>query len=148
MNVSRQPYEKIVRLKWPARRKYMNKGPGTAQKVGTNCSPPYAENWGIRLRAAIISVTTEIARKKDTQGFKKNRTAPRKGGNIAGNARKALEAETGAPVVSSENFLNPPQKRFFGTETTDFIETQAKSLASEKKAKQLERVKIKRERGK
>jgi hypothetical protein len=132
MNVSRQPYEKIVRLRWPARRKYIKKGSGPAQKVGTICPHPYAENWWIRLRAAIISVTTEIARKKDAQGFKKNRTAAREGGNIAGNARKALEAKTGTPVVSSENFLNPPPKRFSETAVTVFIETQAKALAQKK----------------
>ena len=73
--------------------------------------------------------TTEIARKKDAQGFKKNRTAAREGGNIAGNARKELEAKTRTPVLSSESFLNPPQGRFAQTATSAFIETQAEELA-------------------
>ncbi|MBI5461369.1 MAG: Bro-N domain-containing protein [Gammaproteobacteria bacterium] len=49
--------------------------------------------------------TTEIARRKDAQGFPENRTAAKAGGAIAGNARKALEAKTGKPVVSETNYL-------------------------------------------
>lgn len=52
--------------------------------------------------------TTEIARRKDAQGFADNRTAAKEGGTIAGNARKALEAKSGKPVVSKENYLAPP----------------------------------------
>ncbi len=88
--------------------------------------------------------TTEIARKKNAQGFTKNRTAAREGGNIAGNARKALEAKTGTPVVSSENFLNPPQKRFSETAATAFIETQAEALAPDTKALPKTRRRVKR----
>lgn len=53
--------------------------------------------------------TAEIARRKDTQGFVDNRKAAKEGGAVAGNARKALEAKSGKPVVSSENYL-PPAK--------------------------------------
>ena len=52
--------------------------------------------------------TTEIARRKDAQGFADNRTAARSGGTIAGNARKELEAKSGKPVVSQSNYLPPP----------------------------------------
>ncbi|MDQ1314375.1 MAG: hypothetical protein QG662_484 [Pseudomonadota bacterium] len=52
--------------------------------------------------------TTEIARRKDAQGFADNRTAAKEGGAIAGDARKALEAKSGRPVVSNENYLAPP----------------------------------------
>ena len=52
--------------------------------------------------------TTEIARRKDAQGFADNRTAAKEGGTIAGDARKALEAKSGKPVVSKENYLAPP----------------------------------------
>jgi len=62
----------------------MNKGSKTAQRVETNCPHAYAEN--------------------------RRRSTTREGGNIAGNARKALEDKTGTTVVSSENFLNPYQK--------------------------------------
>jgi hypothetical protein len=52
--------------------------------------------------------TTEIARRKDAQGFVDNRTAAKEGGTVAGDARKALEAKSGKPVVSKENYLAPP----------------------------------------
>ena len=51
--------------------------------------------------------TTEIARRKDARGFADNRMAAREGGTIAGDARKALEAKSGKPVVSQENYLAP-----------------------------------------
>jgi hypothetical protein len=51
--------------------------------------------------------TTEIARRKDAQGFTDNRTAAKEGGTIAGDARKALEAKSGKPVVSKDNYLAP-----------------------------------------
>ena len=49
--------------------------------------------------------TTEIARKRDAQGFDPNRRAARQGGTVAGNARRELEAKTGAPVLSKKNYL-------------------------------------------
>ncbi len=55
--------------------------------------------------------TTEVARRKDAQGFSKNRTVAKEGGTIAGNARKALEAKTGEPVVSKANYLGRPETR-------------------------------------
>src|SRR5438067_1125993 len=51
------------------------------------------------------AATTEIAQKKDARGFEKNRDAARKGGTIAGDARKKLELESGTPVFSKENYL-------------------------------------------
>jgi hypothetical protein len=55
--------------------------------------------------------TTEIALRKDVQGFAKNRTVAKEGGAIAGNARKALEAKTEKPVVSKANYLGRPEMR-------------------------------------
>lgn len=55
--------------------------------------------------------TTEIARRKDALGFVENQSAAKEGGTIAGDARKALEAKSGKPVVSKENFLPPAGKR-------------------------------------
>jgi hypothetical protein len=78
--------------------------------------------------------TTEIARKKDAQGFTKNRKAAKEGGKIAGDARKALEVKTGTPVVSSENYLYPSQKQLSETATAAFIETQAKALSPDTKS--------------
>ena len=37
------------------------------------------------------------------EGFSENQAVARRGGNIAGVARKALEAETGKPVITSQN---------------------------------------------
>lgn len=51
--------------------------------------------------------TTEIARRRDALGFVDNRKAAKEGGTIAGDARKALEAKSGKPVVSKENYLAP-----------------------------------------
>ena len=53
--------------------------------------------------------TTEIAKRQDAQGFRQNQSAAKAGGTVAGNARKELEAKSGVPVVSSDNYLNPPQ---------------------------------------
>ena len=47
--------------------------------------------------------TTDIAKAEQPQGFSENQTVARRGGNVAGVARKALEAETGKPVVTSQN---------------------------------------------
>ena len=49
--------------------------------------------------------TTEIARRKDAQGFPANRRTAKEGGRIAGDARKALEAKSGKRVVSASNNL-------------------------------------------
>lgn len=47
--------------------------------------------------------TTDIAKAEQPQGFGENQKVARRGGNVAGVARKALEAETGRPVVTSQN---------------------------------------------
>jgi hypothetical protein len=57
------------------------------------------------------AATTEIARADDAQGFKENKTAARKGGGVAGTARKDLEKKTGKRVVSQENYLTEPESR-------------------------------------
>jgi hypothetical protein len=57
------------------------------------------------------AATTEITKTKDAQGFDENRTAARKGGKIAGDAREELEKETKKMVVSKGNYLDAPEKR-------------------------------------
>lgn len=54
--------------------------------------------------------TTAIARGKDAQGFSENKDAALEGGSVAGNARKELESRSGKKVLSSENYLDAPQK--------------------------------------
>jgi DNA-damage-inducible protein D len=46
-----------------------------------------------------------------TQGFDESKTAARKGGEVAGTARKDLEKKTGKRVVSSGNYLTEPESR-------------------------------------
>ncbi len=54
--------------------------------------------------------TTEITKTIDAKGFAENKVASKKGGKIAGNARVALEKETGKNIVSKENYLQLPEK--------------------------------------
>ena len=49
--------------------------------------------------------TTKIARSRNALGFPENKVAARKGGKIAGDARKKLEIEAGEKVVTDENYL-------------------------------------------
>ena len=42
-------------------------------------------------------------RDEQPKGFDENQQVARRGGNVAGVARKALEAETGRPVVTAQN---------------------------------------------
>ena len=49
--------------------------------------------------------TREIAKKKNPKGLKENVDVARRGGKIAGNARKDLENEIGESVVTSNNAL-------------------------------------------
>ena len=56
-------------------------------------------------------VTTEITRKEDKQGFIEAEDASRRGGRVAGNARKETEQELGRPVTSKENYLAEPEKK-------------------------------------
>jgi len=53
--------------------------------------------------------TTKIARSKNALGFPENKVAARKGGKIAGDARKKLEIEAGEEVVTPENYLQEPE---------------------------------------
>ena len=57
------------------------------------------------------AATTEITRVDDAQGFVESKTAARKGGEVAGIARKDMEKKTGKRVVSPENYLDEPESR-------------------------------------
>ena len=56
------------------------------------------------------AATTEITRADDARGFKESKSAARKGGDVAGKARKDLEKKTRKKVVSPENYLDITQK--------------------------------------
>jgi len=55
--------------------------------------------------------TTKIARKRDAQGFIDNKDAAKRGGNVAGVARKELEKESGESTVSKDNYLYLAEKK-------------------------------------
>lgn len=72
--------------------------------------------------------TTEIARRKNAQGFPANRSTAREGGTIAGDARKALEAKSGTPVVTASNNLVLKAPGVAALDVTGFIEIKADEL--------------------
>lgn len=55
--------------------------------------------------------TTQITRVEHPEGFEKNKSVAKRGGNVAGIARKKLEQETGRRVVSRGNYLQEPESR-------------------------------------
>ncbi len=54
--------------------------------------------------------TTEIVKQKNPVGFMENKKAAYQGEKIAGDARKALEIESGKSVVSPANYLPEAKK--------------------------------------
>jgi len=57
------------------------------------------------------AATTEITRVDDAKGFHESKHAARKGGDVAGKARKDLEQKTMKRVVSDENYLMTSEKK-------------------------------------
>lgn len=57
------------------------------------------------------AATTEIARNTGAQGMNENRDAARRGGRIAGDARRNLEEQTGRRVSTSENYKALTEKK-------------------------------------
>ena len=55
--------------------------------------------------------TTQIAKVEHPEGFIENKGVARRGGNVAGIARKKLEQETGGKVVSAQNYLPTRQNK-------------------------------------
>lgn len=55
-------------------------------------------------------VTTEITKREDKEGFNECKNAAKRGGNVAGKARKETEKEIGRTVVSNENYLRECEK--------------------------------------
>lgn len=47
--------------------------------------------------------TTQISQKEQPETFEQNKQIAKRGGKIAGDARKKLESETGVPVITAEN---------------------------------------------
>ena len=55
-------------------------------------------------------VSTEITRNEDAQGYDEVEGAARRGGRVAGNARKETERELNKPVSTQQNYLREPEK--------------------------------------
>ena len=49
------------------------------------------------------ATTTELTKTRNPQGLAENQDVARRGGRVAGDARKAIEKESGRPVITSEN---------------------------------------------
>ena len=56
-------------------------------------------------------VSTEITREEDAQGYSEAENAAKRGGRVAGNARKDTEKELGRSITSKENYLSEPEKK-------------------------------------
>ena len=49
------------------------------------------------------TTTTELSKVHRPEGFEESRTIARRGGKVAGDARRAIEADTGRPVPTAQN---------------------------------------------
>ena len=56
-------------------------------------------------------VTTEISKKEKPETFDKNKNVAKRGGKVAGNARKETEKELGRSVISNRNYLEKDNKK-------------------------------------
>lgn len=73
--------------------------------------------------------TTDISKEEKPETFSENRDVDKRGGNIAGIARKALEQETKKPVISPKNAAQ------LNRVVTDMIEEAAEIVSDDKKTK-------------
>ncbi|MBU2639255.1 MAG: Bro-N domain-containing protein [Nanoarchaeota archaeon] len=56
-------------------------------------------------------MTTEISQEEKPDTFNKNKKVAKRGGNVAGNARKNAEKELGRPVTTKQNYLPKKKKK-------------------------------------
>jgi len=68
-------------------------------------------DWELIFNMLGEKATTDITRTRDAQGFEENKQSARRGGQIAHNARKELEQETGKSVISKDNFLSLTEQK-------------------------------------
>lgn len=73
------------------------------------------------------ATTTELTKAQNPQGLQENKKVAKTGGSIAGNARKNIEAQTGKPVITSDNAMK------LNEVVTELIENVAKSDDEDKK---------------
>ena len=73
------------------------------------------------------ATTTEISKQKAPEGLRENVEVARSGGKVAGDARKAIEQQTGVPVITSKNAAQLNQVVTNLVEATDEIANKDKS---------------------
>lgn len=71
------------------------------------------------------TATKEISQTENPQGFEENKKVAGRGGRIAGNARKAIEDETGRSVITSRNAMQ------LNHVVTQMIEASAEAAAED-----------------
>lgn len=72
------------------------------------------------------ATTTEISKQKAPGGLRENVEVARSGGKVAGDARKAIEQQTGVPVITSKNAVQLNQVVTSLIEATDEIASKDK----------------------
>ena len=75
------------------------------------------------------ATTTEISKQKAPETFSENINVARAGGKVAGDARKAIESQTGVPVITSKNSAQLNQV------VTDLLEGAVSDTTEESKNK-------------
>ena len=75
------------------------------------------------------ATTTEISKQKAPETFSENINVARAGGKVAGDARKAIESQTGVPVITSKNSAQLNQV------VTDLLEGTVSDTTEESKNK-------------
>jgi hypothetical protein len=73
------------------------------------------------------ATTTEISKTAEPETFEENKQVARRGGRIAGNTRREIEADTGKPVITSKSAAQ------LNTLVTDMIEDVADSSGEDEK---------------
>ena len=69
-------------------------------------------------------MTTEISQEEKPENFNQNKDITKRGGNVAGEARKSAEKELGRPVTTKKNY-------FFKFKKKDKLEDQSKNKLKE-----------------
>ncbi len=70
--------------------------------------------------------TTAILKKEKPQIFDENKQVAKRGGSVAGNARKEIEAQTGEPVITSKKAVD------FARLLADVVESKAEDTDKHK----------------
>ena len=73
------------------------------------------------------ATTTEISKSVEPKSLEENKQVARRGGKVAGNARREIESDTGKPVITSQNAVQ------LNTLLTDMIEGVADKTGEEEK---------------